>query len=233
MCWLVPTSISSAKTGKVTPLGFWKVLEKRKEYRSKKYNNASMPFMQRIDEYGIALHGGVNPGFPASQGCVRMPMKFAEKLFGLRKLGTEVIIVQGKGIENFFFKKKKKKKKKKKGGGGGGGGGGGALLVRPIAVESATDEFWPPLLQERSDALAIIFGKAEPAHRVALMIELLVERMAPTRADHLLDGGKAERRKRGQFLGDRVHFRVERFIVDAFPDETPILRRLGGIAVRP
>jgi hypothetical protein len=85
-------SISSAKTGKVTPLGFWKVLEKRKEYRSKKYNNASMPFMQRIDEYGIALHGGVNPGFPASQGCVRMPMKFAEKLFGLTKLGTEVVI---------------------------------------------------------------------------------------------------------------------------------------------
>jgi hypothetical protein len=85
-------SVSSAKTGKVTPLGFWKVLEKRKEYRSKKYNNASMPFMQRIDEYGIALHGGVNPGFPASQGCVRMPMKFAEKLFGLTKLGTEVVI---------------------------------------------------------------------------------------------------------------------------------------------
>ena len=85
-------SVSSAKTGKVTPLGFWKVLEKRKTYRSKKYNNAPMPFMQRIDEYGIALHGGVNPGYPASQGCVRMPMKFAEKLFALTKLGTEVVI---------------------------------------------------------------------------------------------------------------------------------------------
>ena len=85
-------SISSAKTGMVTPLGFWKILEKRKEYRSKKYNNASMPFMQRIDEYGIALHGGNNPGYPASHGCVRMPMKFAEKLFGFTKLGTEVII---------------------------------------------------------------------------------------------------------------------------------------------
>ena len=85
-------SISSAKTGKVTPLGFWKVLDKRKMYRSKKYNNAPMPFMQRIDEYGIALHGGVNPGYPASHGCIRMPMKFAEKLFGLTKLGTEVVI---------------------------------------------------------------------------------------------------------------------------------------------
>jgi hypothetical protein len=85
-------SISSAKTGMVTPLGFWKVLDKRKTYRSKKYGNAPMPFMQRIDEYGIALHGGPNPGFPASHGCVRMPMKFAEKLFGLTKLGTEVVI---------------------------------------------------------------------------------------------------------------------------------------------
>ena len=85
-------SISSAKTGMVTPLGFWKVLDKRKTYRSKKYGNAPMPFMQRIDEYGIALHGGPNPGFPASHGCVRMPMKFAEKLFALTKLGTEVVI---------------------------------------------------------------------------------------------------------------------------------------------
>ena len=85
-------SVSSAKTGMVTPLGYWKVLDKRKTYRSKKYGNAPMPFMQRIDEYGIALHGGVNPGYPASHGCVRMPMQFAEKLFGLTKLGTEVVI---------------------------------------------------------------------------------------------------------------------------------------------
>ena len=85
-------SISSAKTGKVTPLGFWKVQEKRPMYRSKKYGNAPMPFMQRIDEYGIALHGGANPGYPASHGCVRMPMKFAEKLYGLTKVGTEVVI---------------------------------------------------------------------------------------------------------------------------------------------
>jgi L,D-transpeptidase catalytic domain len=85
-------SISSAKTGMVTPLGFWKVQEKRPMYRSKKYGNAAMPFMQRIDEYGIALHGGNNPGYPASHGCIRMPMKFAEKLYGLTKLGTEVVI---------------------------------------------------------------------------------------------------------------------------------------------
>ena len=85
-------SISSAKQGKVTPLGFWKVLEKKKFHRSRKYNNAPMPFMQRLDEYGIALHGGANPGYPASHGCVRLPMKFAEKLYGLTKIGSKVII---------------------------------------------------------------------------------------------------------------------------------------------
>jgi lipoprotein-anchoring transpeptidase ErfK/SrfK len=86
------TSISSAKRGMVTPLGFWSILEKRPFYRSKKYDNAPMPFMQRIDEYGIALHGGNNPGYPASHGCVRLPMKFAEKLYGLTKIGSKVVI---------------------------------------------------------------------------------------------------------------------------------------------
>ncbi|MEO8454351.1 MAG: L,D-transpeptidase family protein [Sphingomicrobium sp.] len=86
------TTISSAKRGMVTPLGFWSILEKRPFYRSKKYDNAPMPWMQRIDSYGIAFHGGNNPGYPASHGCIRLPMKFAEKLYGLTKLGSKVVI---------------------------------------------------------------------------------------------------------------------------------------------
>jgi len=86
------SSMSSAKTGHVTPYGYWSILEKRPFYRSKKYENAPMPFMQRIDEYGIASHGGVNPGYPASHGCIRLPMKFAEKLYGVTKIGTKVVI---------------------------------------------------------------------------------------------------------------------------------------------
>ena len=86
------SSMSSAKTGHVTPYGNWTILEKRPFYRSRKYDNAPMPFMQRIDEYGIAFHGGVNPGYPASHGCIRLPMKFAQKLYGVTKLGTKVII---------------------------------------------------------------------------------------------------------------------------------------------
>jgi lipoprotein-anchoring transpeptidase ErfK/SrfK len=86
------SSMSSAKTGHITPYGYWSVLEKRPFYRSKKYDNAPMPFMQRIDDYGIAFHGGVNPGYPASHGCMRLPMKFAEKLYGVTKIGTKVVI---------------------------------------------------------------------------------------------------------------------------------------------
>ena len=86
------SSMSSAKTGHVTPYGNWTILEKRPFYRSRKYDNAPMPFMQRIDDYGIAFHGGVNPGYPASHGCIRLPMKFAEKLYGVTKVGTKVII---------------------------------------------------------------------------------------------------------------------------------------------
>ena len=86
------STISSGKDGKETPLGIWPVLEKKKFHRSRKYNDAPMPFMQRLDRFGIALHGGANPGYPASHGCVRLPMKFAEKLYSLTKVGTEVVI---------------------------------------------------------------------------------------------------------------------------------------------
>ena len=85
-------SISTARQGHITPLGEWKILEKRPFYRSKKYDNAPMPWMERIDEYGTAFHGGANPGYPASHGCIRMPMKFAEKVYGVTKVGSTVII---------------------------------------------------------------------------------------------------------------------------------------------
>jgi lipoprotein-anchoring transpeptidase ErfK/SrfK len=85
-------TISSGKKGDETPLGFWAVKVKKKKGFSRKYDNAPMPFMQMYDEKGIAFHGGANPGYPASHGCVRLPVKFAERLFGMTKIGTPVII---------------------------------------------------------------------------------------------------------------------------------------------
>ena len=85
-------TISSGKKGDETPLGFWAVMLKKKKGYSRKYDNAPMPFMQMYDDKGIAFHAGPNPGYPASHGCVRLPLKFAERLFGMTKIGTKVII---------------------------------------------------------------------------------------------------------------------------------------------
>ena len=86
------STISSGKKGKETPLGFWSVMIKKKKGFSRKYDNAPMPFMQMYDPMGIAFHAGPNPGYPASHGCVRLPLKFAEKLYGLTGIGTKVVI---------------------------------------------------------------------------------------------------------------------------------------------
>jgi lipoprotein-anchoring transpeptidase ErfK/SrfK len=86
------STISSGKKGKETPLGFWAVMLKKKQGYSRKYDNAPMPFMQMYDDKGIAFHAGPNPGYPASHGCVRLPLKFAERLFGMTKTGTKVIV---------------------------------------------------------------------------------------------------------------------------------------------
>lgn len=85
-------TISTGKPPKVTPAGIFSILEKKPMHRSRKYENAPMPFMQRIDHYGIALHAGYNPGEPASHGCIRLPHKFAAKLYQVTDVGTPVLI---------------------------------------------------------------------------------------------------------------------------------------------
>ncbi|MGZ2412712.1 lipoprotein-anchoring transpeptidase ErfK/SrfK [Sphingomonas sp. F9_3S_D5_B_2] len=86
------TTISSGKKGRETPLGFWSVIRKQKLGHSRKYDNAPMPFMQMYDEKGIAFHAGPNPGRPASHGCIRLPLKFAAKLYDMTTVGTKLVI---------------------------------------------------------------------------------------------------------------------------------------------
>jgi hypothetical protein len=86
------STISTGKDEKPTPTGIFSVLDKKPFYRSKKYDNAPMPWMQRIDDYGVALHAGFNPGYPASHGCIRLPAAFAKKLYNVTDVGTAVYI---------------------------------------------------------------------------------------------------------------------------------------------
>jgi len=85
-------TISSGQPGRDTPTGVFSVLNKKVMHRSKKYDDAPMPFAQFIDQYGVALHAGHNPGHPASHGCIRLPSAFAKKLFSTTAVGTPVFI---------------------------------------------------------------------------------------------------------------------------------------------
>jgi len=89
---IAATTISSGKDGKDTPVGTYPILQKNAVHRSSLYDDASMPFMQRLTWDGIAIHAGRNPGFPASHGCIRVPLGFAKQLFGVTTLGTTVTV---------------------------------------------------------------------------------------------------------------------------------------------
>jgi len=86
------STVSSGSPGHETPTGVFTILQKREEHYSSTYNNAPMPNMQRLTQRGIALHAGKLPGYPASHGCIRLPHKFSELLFGATNLGMTVVI---------------------------------------------------------------------------------------------------------------------------------------------
>ncbi len=85
-------STSTGSKGHETPSGVFTVQLKKEMHRSRKYENAPMPFAQFITDYGVALLAGHNPGHPASHGCIRLPAKFAKKLFAVTNVGTPVLI---------------------------------------------------------------------------------------------------------------------------------------------
>ena len=93
---IAASSCSTGKLGHRTPTGVFKILQKDKNHHSSTYNNAPMPYMNRLTWSGIALHAGQLPGYPASHGCVRLPKDFAELLFGVTKLGMTVVIADDK-----------------------------------------------------------------------------------------------------------------------------------------
>lgn len=86
--------ISSGRRGYSTPTGVFSILEKRRRHFSNLYDNAPMPYMQRLTWSGIALHQGRLPGYPASHGCIRLPKQFAKTLFGMTSRGMHVLVTR-------------------------------------------------------------------------------------------------------------------------------------------
>lgn len=91
----VPIGVSTVSTGMKghkTPTGVFTVLQKDADHVSNVYKDAAMPFMERLTWGGIAMHAGNLPGYPASHGCIRMPLAFAKSLFGITRMGMTVVI---------------------------------------------------------------------------------------------------------------------------------------------
>ena len=86
------STISSGREGYETPRGVYTILQKKRKHRSNLYDDAPMPFMQRLTWDGLALHAGRLPGYPASHGCIRLPKRFAKLLYAATTYGTTVIV---------------------------------------------------------------------------------------------------------------------------------------------
>ncbi len=78
--------------GTPTPSGRFSVIEKRRVYRSRRYN-APMPYMLRLTNDGIAIHAtNVRDGH-ATHGCIGVPDAFAQRLFAVVSRGDSVAIL--------------------------------------------------------------------------------------------------------------------------------------------
>ncbi|MFL6755885.1 MAG: L,D-transpeptidase family protein [Sphingomicrobium sp.] len=92
---IAASTISTGARGRETPTGVFTILQKEVVHRSRTYDDAPMPYMQRLTWKGVAMHGGHLPGYPASHGCIRLPRGFAKLLYGVTRLGTPVMITDG------------------------------------------------------------------------------------------------------------------------------------------
>lgn len=86
------STCSTGRPGHRTPTGVFTILEKQRRHVSSLYKGAQMPNMERLTWGGIALHAGNLPGFPASHGCIRLPMQFSLLLYEVTHIGVVVII---------------------------------------------------------------------------------------------------------------------------------------------
>lgn len=80
---------------KPTPLGTYRISQKKVHHISNLYN-APMPYMMRLTDDGIAIHASEVAWGNATHGCIGVPLAFAKLVFAQAKLGTQVIVTSGK-----------------------------------------------------------------------------------------------------------------------------------------
>lgn len=95
---IAATAVLLGTSEKPTPTGLFPITEKDADHKSNIYDGAPMPYMMRLTNDGVTIHGTrVENGY-ASHGCVGVPTPFAKKLFGIAAVGTPVYITRGKMV---------------------------------------------------------------------------------------------------------------------------------------
>lgn len=92
------TAILKGYGAKPTPLGVFPITQKDAHHVSTIYD-APMPYMLRLTDDGVSIHGSkVEKGY-ATNGCIGVPDAFARRLFGVAHLGDKVIITDGRTMK--------------------------------------------------------------------------------------------------------------------------------------
>jgi lipoprotein-anchoring transpeptidase ErfK/SrfK len=98
--WEIGTAvILYGADAKPTPLGTYPITQKDADHVSNIYQGAPMPYMLRLTNDGVSIHGSkVIDGY-MTHGCIGVPIAFAKKLYGAVKVGDRVIVTRGKLIQ--------------------------------------------------------------------------------------------------------------------------------------
>jgi lipoprotein-anchoring transpeptidase ErfK/SrfK len=116
----IDTPVSTGKKAGMTPTGTFSISEKDPDHRSSiygefvdgkgrvvrsgvslkvdsapsgtRYRGAPMWWFMRLTNYGVGMHVGILPGYPASHGCVRLPADIAKLIYDKVRIGTRVVI---------------------------------------------------------------------------------------------------------------------------------------------
>jgi lipoprotein-anchoring transpeptidase ErfK/SrfK len=89
---------------KPSPIGAFPITQKDADHVSSTYDGAPMPFMLRLTNDGVAIHGSDVYYGNATHGCIGVPTDFARKLFKVAKLGDIVVITDGKMLDTTHAK---------------------------------------------------------------------------------------------------------------------------------
>lgn len=88
----VETPVSTARPGKWTPRGSFAMTQRVRSGKVSTIYGVEMPYWMRLGGSVYGVHAGHLPGYPASAGCIRLPIGAAEVIFDNTTSGTRVNI---------------------------------------------------------------------------------------------------------------------------------------------